>query len=628
MPEPVPATLPSQVAPDIIVSNGPSFDTEKWKRICTAADAHSERERSAYDKFVNLYRDGSFPLTGSNETGSGVSANQTYAYIQMLMALLYANQPQIEAEPREDAAGGEQYFMPLVMAGIIPSPDEAKRLFADTLEQVLTYSYSETQSHEHNQAVLFNALVRGLGISKESFDAKRGIDRCDCIDRSEVFFDPNARYSLTQANYVVQTCTLPIEQAREFFAQQGVMGKIEPNFTLSDQSGVAGDLAKKIAPSQKQDDLYKFYEIWHKDGDKRSLYYREWKKDKWLLQREWPFQLDADDFPYSLLSFSRQYATLSDAFPDLVTVEALRKAYEDGVEYINRHAKRSKAKKVVYDKAVFDDVLLRQMEDPVDMRMVAVDVPAGKKLGDLMQVVDFNSHTDADFENADFMKKTRDEILGVDELLRGAETKRMSATESSIRDEYAKLRVGRRQTTLDEWLINQTRHRAQIARQLVSPEKVAQIAGPVAAQVWQAYAGNSEDLIGEYSIGIQAGSTGERAKQKKVEELRARLMDAMQINQAMAPVTMGQPVVDVVAILKDIYKAGGDRRPDRYFIPVQPPPPPPPMPPQGQPAQPGIPSQTQQAPEGGLALPEQLAGALTRLDRPHDSALSGGSLTS
>lgn len=616
-------------APMGLIKSAPSFDSQKWRRICSAAEAHSERERAAYEKFVRLYKEGNFGLTDKNEPADGVSANQTFAYVQMLMALLYANQPHIEVEPREDAAGGEQHFMPLVMAGMLPSPDEAKRMFADTLEQVLTYSYNETQSHVHNQAVLFNAIVRGLGISKESFDSKRGIDRCDCIDRSEIFFDPNARYDLTQAYYVVQLCSLPIEQAREFFEAQGVTD-IEPNFTLADQKGLAGEAAKKIAPEQNKNDLFKFYEIWHKDGSNRSLYYRDFDKDEWLLQREWPFQLDADEFPYSTLSFQRQYATMSDSFSDLVTVEGLRQAYENTVEFLNRHAKRSRAKKIVLDQAAFPQEKIEMMMDPVDMRMVPVDLPAGKQLKDVMQVMDFNSHTDSDQEIAGYFKQTRDEILGMDELLRGAETKRMSATESSIRDEYAKLRVGRRQTTVDEWLISQCRHRAQISRQLVAPEKVAAICGPMAAQVWTAYAGDSEDIASEYSIGIQAGSTGERAKTKKVEELRARLADAMAVNQAMAPINMGMPVMDVPAILKDIYKAGGDRRSDKYFLPPPPPPMPPPAPPQPQadPAQnSGEPTQPN-AGAGAGPFPEQLAGALTRMDRPHESALTGGSLTS
>lgn len=542
----------------------PAFDATRWRLILSKADAHCEAEQRMWDKFAKLYKDGSFELDADSNTKGGVSANITFAYVNMKVALLMAQAPTIEVEARETDCGN-QSFGPLIQAGLFESDEEARRQFAEALEMSLAYTYEEAKSAVHNAAILFDATVKGLGISKESYDPIRGIDRIDRVRRCDFFVDPFARYDLSQAQYVVETCMMPIDKAREFFTGMGVDSeKVQPNWMLADGTDLDADFARRNQDTSKFD-TFKFYEIWHKDGQNRTILYVAKDKASLLHEREWPFQLDVDEFPYTFLAFNQQYTACKDAFTELYTVEGMRQLYEDTVEFINRHTRRVLAKKILLNGAVWTPDKIEQFKNAKDTEVITLgdgDTPI-EDLTQSYNIVDLNTPADGDVRCVEMAKAIYDEVLGQDELVRGAETKeKMTATEAGIKDENSKLRTGRAQKQIDAFLASQTKHRCMIQRQLLQPDKVACIIGREKALLWAAYAGNSEDLVAEYSIGIQAGSTGERAQQQKFDDLTQFMMMANNVNASMQA-----PVYNLVKISLDIARAKNFRRPQKYLNP-------------------------------------------------------------
>lgn len=530
------------------------LDNGRWQRIFTQVLKHEQKEIKAYDKFVKWFKDGYI----GNQRQTEANACFTFSRVQILLALLYGNDPYISVSPNPKGAGSEQSFAPLVMAGLIPTLTDAKREFAETIQGVMEYSYREADVKTHNMAALFEAAVRGLGITKTTFDAKRGIPRVDCIKRSEFYADPEARYTIDQGDYVIQTSSMGIERARRFFDKFGVAPQdIQPNYSAAQDKAMGGSDDE----SDGELDMFRFHEVWLKEGDDRLLLYRDQVNNQWIGDKmEWPYTLDEDEFTYETITFARQYQQVADAFTALHVIQGLSKTYDEMIESMLKKARRSVARKVIYDPDRIDDEQLEQLHSTRDMEWIPVKAKEGR-INDAFHIVELNAEHDVTPEAAASAKAIADEMYGTDEMQRGGEARgRMSASEASIRDENSKLRSNAMQNNVDDWQAKQLRHRIQICRQLTPPETVGMVAGQLGAMLWAMHAGSGKDITAEYSIVVQAGSSGARAKEMRSENLKTEFESGVAINEA----AMGLPVIDLVGIHKSLAREGGSLEPDRF----------------------------------------------------------------
>ncbi len=568
-------------------------DFDRWTKIIAAAERKSNKDKSDFDKYVRQYREGRFPIEEKN----GVSLNQTFTYVMILMATLYNQGPSMEVEPRE---GGDAAAFGPVAGMFGGDPETARRRFAEGLEACLHYAGEELAADNAHNACLFEALVRGQGWSKITFDSTRMLPRVDTFRRDEIYVDPHARYSLSQARYIIHTAVMQIDEAREFFRKNyGLTQGIEPNWQLSEGEGLSAQKAKSNEPHGAKDQ-FRFYEIWCKKGEKsREVYYKAFKGEGWLVEPSpWPFSLATDDYCFQHLHFNTQYTSLGDAFTELQVVDGLTQMQEECFEFYRRSALRGLSKPVLLDESAFSDDDL-------------ADIAAGKHLGlkrvnrgdkpmtDLVHVLDLNTAYDPSRDIADIFGEKRDKVLGLDELQQGFSGRQMTAEEAGIRDEQAKLRTGRRQKDVDTWLGGIARTCAQVMRQLTPPEIIAKIAGRDVGLLFSLYGANADDFLNEYSIGVAAGSTGERAKQKRIQRLREHLNDCMLRNDR--AMQRGEPpIYDEDALIVEIADQNGLRRPERYKLP-------PPEPAMQQPAM------MQWQPQMPAPQPEQMAGGTPAL---------------
>jgi hypothetical protein len=500
--------------------------------------------------------------------------NLCFSWVTAIAAWLYGQNPLVQVEPRQ----GQD------------------RAFAEALEHWLEYSAEETDTRTPNEVVIFDAILRGMAWSKELWDPSRRIDTTDALTPLEVYVDPVARFTLGQARFMLQRVVRPVDEARALTGNPA----LEPNYELSREEGLASRGKESHQASEK--DLFLCYEIWSKEpGGRRMLYYRDREKAAFCGEpRPWPYLMDRDDFPYSLLRFNTQHTDLT-GFSDQVVIEGLRQTTEEVSEFDRRHVLRSAAKAVLYDSSKITEDQIEKILSAKDMQATAVEGLANYKTEQLIRIVDWNSATDDQKELFQRAKALHDEILGFDELLRAGTQVKLTATQADIVAEFARLRLGRRTTCVDRWLERQTRHRAQIARLYVTPEQIAKAAGPESAMAWAQYAGNADDLVGEYSIGIQAGSSGERAQAQRTKEAQDTFSLLAQAAPLLAQV--GTPV-DLKEAVLEIFRARRVRNPERFF--PAPPPPPPAVAPQGMPApqpQPGTPQAA-----AGMPAPNMGAG--------------------
>lgn len=527
-----------------------SPDTERWNQLISDCRTRWDKERTVRERNIKLFREGQFPLDGEGKSSSGVSVNLIFLYAKSAMAMLNGNSPNIQVDPRRG---------------------ENDRSFADVLESWLKYSHQESNTEEADAAVIFWALLGGIAWSKEGFDPESRMDVADALSSLDVAVDPLARYSLTQARWMLQRVVKPVDEARAFFNRND----IEANYQLGDTDGLERNRRLNPTGSSSDKDLYEFFEIWEKAGAKRNLIYFDSKKQAFLDIRDWPFLLDRNEFPFSPLSFNTQYQGV-DGFSECDVVAGLRDSMQELMEFDRRHTLRSAAKKILFDKGAWDEDLISKAMDAKDLAPIPVQIPGGRAIAETFTILDLNSSTDFQKEKFERSKQLHDELLGFSELQRGVAQRRKTATESEIEDEWSKSRFQSSLREVDKWKRQQLRHRAQIARQLVSPDEIRLAVGDQAALIWAQYAGDAQDLVREYSISIQAGSMGEHARRKRVEEAQQNLELFNNVNMALQQAG-GRAAFDVVELGLEVARARESiRNPERFLLP--PPAPPPPQP--------------------------------------------------
>lgn len=171
---------------------------------------------------------------------------------------------------------------------------------------------------------------------------------------------------------------------------------------------------------------------------------------------------------------------------------------------------------------------------------------------------------------------------GLNELLYGTQTTQSrSATDVSIRNQNASIRIDDLAGTTEDAVVRCARNEAIAMRWLLRGQDVAAAVGPQAAMFWDAYIAESpiDHIVREYDYRIEAGSVRRPNKQQKVDQMNQAVQVWGPVAQQIA-MTWGQ-VGPLNALWADWCKAN-ELDPTPYQ--VQPPPPPPMLaPPPGSP---------------------------------------------
>jgi len=542
----IPGAVKQWETPQVQIRKNPEDDKDgvHWDNRIVDARNKWAKEQDWREQFVRLYRYGRFSEIGeADDENVGVNVNLCFPYVQIVTALLGASAPVIEISPRRC---------------------EADKEFAESLEGWLQYSVEQTDGDEVNRVLIFAAILQGICFTKESFDPGAGMDVADVVTCNELHIDPLARYSMKEARYVIQEVVKPIDEARQFFNT----GSIEPNFRLADtrENSLAADNRKHTENENADKSLLRFYEIWEKKGKERKLSYRLHDQDKrWLARGEWPFRLNSNDWPYSELRFATDHTSV-DGFSEIEIAAGLQREVNELAEADRRNTRKGMGSVILADLDMLDeDTLEEKIRSNRQFEIVKARAQ-GKSLEDALVVKRFRDERQdvkAVYERA---KQLHDEVLGMDELLRSADSRKMTATEAAVREQMQQLRSGLKVGAIDRHQARSITHRAQIARQLVDPAEIGRAVSPEAAMAFAMYAGDAEDLVKEYSISIRTGSTGEMHRHRRVQEAESNLQLIMQANEYHLNVN-GRPKYDLDVAVRELQEARQVRNPDKYLLP-------------------------------------------------------------
>ena len=236
-------------------------------------------------------------------------------------------------------------------------------------------------------------------------------------------------------------------------------------------------------------------------------------------------------------------------------------------------------------KAADNDLKAKILEsDESGFKIVEISEAIGRSVGDIISVFNLPGVTSDMWHIIAAVTELFDRRVGLTELLYGMTRNQFrSAAEATVKAEQISVRPDDMADILENALSTLARKEAFLARWLVSPQDVAPLLGPMAAQAWQMHVQNMnpDEVLREFDFRVEAGSARKPNKGTKVEQITQALQVLGPIAQGM--IQQGNPSL-MNALLEDWGRAM-DIDVSKYMIPPPPPPPPPPQqgPPNGNP---------------------------------------------
>ena len=213
-------------------------------------------------------------------------------------------------------------------------------------------------------------------------------------------------------------------------------------------------------------------------------------------------------------------------------------------------------------------------------KIVEISEAIGRSVNDVISVFQMPGVTQDMYQIIAEVTALFDRRVGLTELLYGLSRNQFrSAAEAQVKAEQISVRPDDYANQLEDALSEVARKEALMARWLISPEDVAPLLGPMAAQAWQMHVLNEapDTIVREYSYRVEAGSARKPNIASKVENLNNAMQIIMPVAQGL--LQAGKPEL-FNAMLEDWGKTMNFDI-SRYLVP--PPPPPPPEQPPGEP---------------------------------------------
>ena len=213
-------------------------------------------------------------------------------------------------------------------------------------------------------------------------------------------------------------------------------------------------------------------------------------------------------------------------------------------------------------------------------KIVEISEAIGRSVNDVISVFQMPGITQDMYQIIAEVTALFDRRVGLTELIYGMSRNQFrSAAEAQVKAEQISVRPDDYANQLEDALSEVARKEALMARWLISPEDVAPLLGPMAAQAWQMHVLNEapDTIVREYSYRVEAGSARKPNIASKVENLNNAMQIIMPVAQGL--LQAGKPEL-FNAMLEDWGKTMNFDI-SRYLVP--PPPPPPPEQPPGEP---------------------------------------------
>lgn len=488
-------------------------EVEDWKNKISIAKKYKKKAVNIdrWKRYIRYYKGefndmmGDFPAESDK-----ITVNLVHPNVKVFQSALAARDPVIVVSPRKEEYANKKYLM----------------------ENVLNYTIKEIGYKYTLKKILRDSHIFGLGISKcgYSFETEKEKDKSselpvynEYIKKDSVYFlrvnpfyfylDPNATELLTNARWCFETIFKPKEYVEKKYGIELAETNIfsEMFETILDTLGIREkEIIQQVELS----------EIWDIENRKRIVLAEG--SDKILLEADFPDGIE--NSPYDILTFNE---IPNEPYPisDIKLYESQQREKNFLRTMMMTHVKRFNRRYQIQEGTISKSEM-EKFEANVDGSVIQFKQPPG-----ITPVADAPLAQDAYIYEGRIDGDVRD-ILGIEEMARGGGITRKTATEASIRDAYLKLRIGDRQTYVEEFVNKTATKLAQLIMANYSMERHIRILGDDGKFLYKRY--TEEEIEGEYDFEVKLGSTmqqNELLENRQIMEIAVALRGNPYINQ-------------------------------------------------------------------------------------------------
>lgn len=535
----------------------------------------NERIATTRQAMIDLYRGHHRPVNIPDDQDYAV-INVARAVIDTILPSVSMNNPVLSAEPRDErsieAAGvaeaaGNYFFerfrykdhlqlalldslvggLGVVKVGWKLVEDEVERDPVDMEEDYSSAVEAADESAEGYPTAEGDAeIAKGVAMTERRVVADHPI--VERVSPFDVFLDPDAT-NLLEVRWVAQRIFRPRHEIRSDKRYDREARLAVPSMSLgSDTHNDSYRDGRGTAQTDSSTELAVVWEMWDLREGTWCVFAED--GDRFLIRPQ--TSAYGFDSPFEFLAHTVIPEVL---YPigELESMETLQhELNRTRTDLMNHRAKF--ARKYVIDPDAFNeqakallqanvDNLVIEVEPGADLNRVFAQLPTGQ--------------TNPELYNAD--SAIIDNIMlvtGRNEYQMNAEqSRRRTATESSIVNDQARTRSEYRLQRYEEFVSRVAAKVVTLCKQYLTSEEVAKI-DIDGAQFWLPFTG--DDLVGEYSFSVKAGSTAPLSP-------AMRRREANDLAQAMAPF-VASGVVNPAEVAKKILEAFGVRDVNKFIM--------------------------------------------------------------
>lgn len=501
---------------------------------------------------------------------------------------------------------------------------ERRKVIAKLLEDYLNYTPNELNLKGHSRKVVEEAFIKGCSVwwhelyQPPGSNVRMAGSFYDTVDN--IVWDPDAD-EFEDIRWAARRRTQPVDEVASKFglSRDALKGHQESYSSRADSNDRGYEHKRKTG---KTNDLITYWEIYSKtgfgdrlkDGDKDlqgkfdslgpncyivvaegvefplnlppQLLQEEVDEtgipQNFFMAAQWPipFWAEPNGWPFTLLAWHGKpgYSwPISLIRPGIGELRFINWA----MSFLATRIATSSQTLIGVNKAADPDIKAKILEKAEGgFKIVEISEAIGRNVNDVISVFNMPGVSQDMYTIISEVTALFDRRVGLTELIYGMTRNQFrSAAEAQVKAEQISVRPDDYANTLEDALSEVARKEALLARWLISPQDVAPVLGPMAAQAWAMHVqGEDPDsIVREYSYRVEAGSARKPNVATRIENVNNAMQIIMPVAQGL--MQAGKPEI-FNALLADWGKAMNiDINP--YMVP--PPPPPPPAPPEGQP---------------------------------------------
>jgi len=430
---------------------------KRWLFELDAADARESDWRNKGVEALEEYR---------NERTNSQSDNIFLSNVETLRPALFNSNPKPDCRRR------------------FGSKDQVGRYAAEALEEILSTSMDEYDFYDVIEDVVLDASIQGRGIPRVYYEAKieskageiegEAVERlgyeyvyCDVVQWDRFRHGPGRRWP--DVKWISFDHYLTREELVRKFGEE-----------------IGGGIDLETYVDHGKDDDHKEYQ--DKDVFKKALVTEIWDKEKreviWISKTEESTPLGVDKDPLGLVNFfpiPKPLIFLKTA-NSMVPMNELSQ-YKPKIKELKRIQQRiNKITEAIkangfYDPTLIELAALQKMDDsmfvPLDAESIAKIQDKG--IQNFIYFVSIKEYIDALrelYQRRNEIKEEIYELTGISDILRGVGDPREKATTQNIKNEWANLRLSRRQGQVERMIRGTVAIMGEIISELFSPQTI------------------------------------------------------------------------------------------------------------------------------------------------------------